>query len=301
MIIDTGSSVTILASSIFEKINQQDQLKVRQFSEKLFLADGNELPVKGITKIPYQFENHTFQHDTVIADIESVGLIGLDFIKAKECEINYRLKTFVIKGHSFKFKEEQGQYSSCRIKAAKTVTIPPNTEFVVEGKIHKNNGLGYCSIAEPVRSILESHGLVPGRVLIDPSKGVVPICLANPSNAPIVLYKGTGLAVALPVSNVHALDDANVPVVNQVGRKSWDDDITIEKPDLGVLVYGPLPLHLQGLLDKSSKDFSEEQYIKSRNFLFQYAYVFSAGGNDIGRCDIINYRLDRSLYISGML
>ena len=290
VIIDTGSSVTILASSVFSKIAQKDQPSLRTFPDKLFLADGSELPVLGVTTIPFKFGDLLVEHATVIADIESDGLIGLDFMKINSCEINYGEKTFVVNGHALKFTEQQGQLISCRITAAKTITIPPNSEFMIEGKVQKRSGLGQCSVVEPVMSIMQKHGLIPGRVVVNPSKGNVPICVANPSDEPIVLVKGTNIAVASPIVNVCALPNAG-ETVNQVQNKNGDDEISTDKPDLNVVLQGPLQKHLEDLLDRSKSELTNEQYAKTRNFLFHYAYVFSAGGNDIGRCDILKHQI----------
>lgn len=290
VIIDTGSSVTILASSIFNKMTQQEQPTLRSFNDKLLMADGSELPVLGVTDIPFLFDNLTITHATVIADIESDGLIGLDFMKQNNCEISYGRKTFSINGHSLKFKEELGGSVSCRIKAAQTVVIPPNSESVVQGRVLNARRAGDCAVTVPVSSILQTHGLFPGRVLINPRKGVVPICIANPSDEPIVLYKGVNIAIAQPVTSVHTLENPT-HYVNQVQSKSWDDGIDIEKPNLEEIHEGPLQAHLQDLLDRSSTDLSENERLKTRNFLFQYAYIFSAGGNDIGRCDILKHQI----------
>ena len=290
VIIDTGSSVTILASSIFHKLSPQEQAKLRTFQDKLFMADGTELPVKGITEIPFKFENKTIRHNTVIADIESDGLIGLDFMKANNCELNYRQKTFSIDGRSFKFKEEQGHYVSCRIKAANTIMIPPNSEFMVEGKVQRKPGMGQCSIAEPVRSIMEKHRVVPGRVIIDPSKGSVPICIANPTDETVVLHKGTDLAIATPIVNLCALSKENTEQ-NQDNETGNDTGHDMQKPNLDDVLEGPLPEHLQELLERSGDDLTNEQISQTRNFLFHYSYIFSAGGNDIGRCDILKHQI----------
>ena len=134
LIIDTGSSVTILASSAFDDISPQDQPLVHEFPDKLFLADGSELPVRGLTEIPFHFGSSVIMHKTVIADIESEGLIGLDFIKSHNCEINYAKKSFSINGRPISFTEKSGHYMSCRITAAQTITIPPQSEHIIQGK-----------------------------------------------------------------------------------------------------------------------------------------------------------------------
>ena len=291
LIIDTGSSVTILASSIFKKINQQNQFQLTEFPSKLYLADGSELPVLGMTRLSFRFDDFEINHETLIADIESDGLIGLDFIKTKNCEINYGQKTFVIEGHRLEFKEEFNQCKSCRIFSSKMVTIPPYSEYVVQGRVENSKRSGNCSITEPVQSIQRSHGLVPGRMLVNPSKGIVPVCIANPSDEPVVLPKGTVLAIAVPTLDVRAFEKTLSNSINHITSEKWDANIDVEKPSLDEIIQGPLPFHLQDLLDRSSSDFSEEQYVKTRNFLWHYSYVFSSGGNDIGRCDITEHKI----------
>ena len=290
VIIDTGSSVTILASSIFHRLSKQEQKKLRTFNDKLFMADGTELPVKGIIEIPFKFGNKTIRHNTVIADIESDGLIGLDFMKTNNCELNYRQKTFSINGHSFRFNEENCHYVSCRIKAAATIMIPPNSEFMIEGKVQRKRGMGLVSIVEPVNSIIEKHGVIPGRVIVDPSKGSVPICIANPTDETVVLNKGTDLAIATPVVNLCALSNENTePDQNNETEINLGHDTG--KPNLDDFLEGPLPEHLQELLERSIDDLTDIQIAKTRNFLFHYSYIFSAGGNDIGRCDILKHKI----------
>ena len=262
LIIDSGASVSILNARLFSQIALEHRPKIQPFNDTLYLADGSELPVLGIATIPYDFDKKiSVNHPTVIADIESDGLIGLDFMKRHDCELSYIRRSFTIQNVPLQFREEGGLLASCRITANQSVTIPPNSEFIVPGKV-KHRGklgpLGFCSVVEPISSLMEREGLVVGKALIDPSKGIVPICVANPFDEPKVISRNDSIAIAHPVTDVSAVEEGKVPLIAQILREpnsdSWDRDINIPKPDVETPIFGPLPAHLQNLLDKSSSD-----------------------------------------------
>ena len=89
---------------------------------------------------------------------------------------------------------------SCRITADQTITIPPQSEHIIQGKVLKRGDWGPCSVTEQVSSFAHEQGLITGKVLINPSMGIFPMCIVNPSDEPKVVQKNTVLAVAHPVS-----------------------------------------------------------------------------------------------------
>ena len=283
-LIDTGSSVSILARRIFQRISRVNALKVREFTERLVLADGSQLPVHGVIDLPLAFEGITVEHPVIIAEIESDMLLGIDFIKDKRCELSYGEGVFRVEDTSLELFEASGQLSACRITAENTVILPPHSEMIVPGVVQKRSDLPRCAITESVTS-LKKEGVLLGRVLVDPTKRVVPLRVLNPGDSTVVLPKDANLAIASPVTDVRAwgMEGRSLPV-NQVSTESDDTDVTS-------CVQGPLPKHLQDLLDRSGDHLTVEQKAKMRKVIFDYSCVFSSGPRDIGRTGIIKHQI----------
>ena len=282
-LIDTGSSVSILARRIFQRMSQVDASEVREFTERLVLADGSLLPVLGVIDLPLAFEGVTVTHSVIVADIESDMLLGIDFIREHECELSYGDGVFKIQNTALQLYELLGTLSACRVTAKNTVILPPHSESIVQGAVMSRHDLPRCAITENVTS-LEKYGLLIGRNLVDPTKGVVPIRVMNPGDLTVVLQRDTNLAIASPVGDVRPVREEKLSLpVNQVSKRENADDTGV--------TFGPLPEHLQSLHEKSGENLTEEQRIKLRALLLNYSSVFSSGSKDIGRTGLIKHHI----------
>ena len=179
LVIDTGSSVTLLSSRIFFSIPQSMRPLLQYYQGKLILADGSDLPVLGEVNLPLCFGSITVHHSVLVADIKSDGLIGIDFMKEHSCELSYENGTFSIQGRAIPFTEETGSSMSCRITAAQTDVVPPLCEYIAEGIIQRRgkDELTEQAVVEPVQSFQNAHGLLVGSLLVESGKGTIPLII----------------------------------------------------------------------------------------------------------------------------
>lgn len=112
LVIDTGSSVTLLSTKLFRKIADISPVQLSPYTGKLSLADGSNLPVKGIVKILFSFQDVNVWQTVLVADIEADGLIGIDFFHSHDCELLYKDRTLIIETASVPFREERGTQMS---------------------------------------------------------------------------------------------------------------------------------------------------------------------------------------------
>lgn len=64
---------------------------------------------------------------------------------------------------------------------------------MVSATIPGTAGIEASAVTECNQKFAEKLGLMVAKVLVDPSKELVPLRLINPSNSPITLYQGTFL------------------------------------------------------------------------------------------------------------
>ena len=72
----------------------------------------------------------------VVANIEAAGVLGYDFLYNNSVDINIREGSLIINGTVFKRELESQIPSAFRICIVETVTIPPNSEMIIPGRIH---------------------------------------------------------------------------------------------------------------------------------------------------------------------
>ena len=289
LVIDTGSSVTLLSTKLFQEIAAISPVQLSPYTGRLSLADGSNLPVRGIVKILFSFKGVNVWQTVLVADIEADGLIGVDFFRSHDCELRYKDQILNIDDVSVPFREERGTQMSCRVTAAATVVVPPRCEVILEGRVTTRRGCPANALLEPVSSFGRETGLMVGKALVDTTKESVPLRVLNPWEEPMEILQGTAVALAQPILRVDAVYDGTEAAdsVNRVIEGSTD------RPSLSEEVFqGPLPEHLQGMLDRSIKELNTAQSSQVRQVIWRYQMVFSSGANDLGRTDVIKHRID---------
>ena len=165
-----------------------------------------------------------------------------------------------------------------RVTLSETVTIPPNSEIIVQGKINdKSNNLTHA-IVQPTSSQLSNRGILIAKTLVDVHTGELPVRLANTSNDSQKIYSGTLAAQCEPVEVI--ANDFEGPSQNY-----------------GRLMPAPneqdsVPVHLKDLFDSSKTLLSETETIALNELLVKHADAFSKYKGDIGRCTLIEPRIN---------
>ena len=80
-IVDTGSEVTILRSSLYRKLRECDPTEVGELkttSTRLLAANGDPITVLGAAEIVCEVSNTGIPINVIVADIGTDGLIGID-------------------------------------------------------------------------------------------------------------------------------------------------------------------------------------------------------------------------------
>lgn len=90
MLVDTGSSVTILQKRLFERLPLNERPEVKPVNITLTTATGDTFPFLGKVKLTFKLGKQTFQHDVLLADIKNDGIIGMDFFQSYNCQIDLK-------------------------------------------------------------------------------------------------------------------------------------------------------------------------------------------------------------------
>ena len=98
-LVDTGSSRTLISQTAYNRISEEDRKNLTEFNTSrvsLVLADGTPLLCLTGKILPIKIGEVTVKHPVLVADISEPVILGLDFMREHECQIDIPMKEFII-------------------------------------------------------------------------------------------------------------------------------------------------------------------------------------------------------------
>ena len=128
------------------------------------MGDGALRSTLGCSVIP--FNGQFLPQKMVIADIDVSGVPGYDFLYENAISINVRDGPLALNGSKVQCEIKSELPSVFRVTVGETITTPPNSEIIVQGKI--NNDSFSCAqvIVGPTDSRLSESGILVAKTLI---------------------------------------------------------------------------------------------------------------------------------------
>ena len=168
--IDTGCQVTILATSVFEKMCKvHPQVKSRIRPCTLVSADSSPLTVVGRIDLDVVFPGLQCNMCCVVASIGSDGLLGKEALQSYlPHQLDLRTGQLWAEGRSTLQLHQQKPTPDVRGLLLTAVVLPPDSEVVAHFSINGGQ-LGYCALIVPNRDLTEEFGVVVGHTLVDAS------------------------------------------------------------------------------------------------------------------------------------
>lgn len=221
-LLDTGSQVTTIQQTAFEKYWDHNQLTQPPESWLSIIAsNGKPVPVYGYWEPTLQVEGTTLPQQGIIVvqvreDNHPPVVLGMNVLRNCYTEMLEALhksmptaspsskkviqQTIRVLNAQQKFANAKGEICCARIKGNQPVILKPNAETLLWCRAALGiQGQDYQALVEPIN--LEDHPLVrAARSLVTVSQGKVPIRLLNLSNSSITLTKHYPVAQLLQVT-----------------------------------------------------------------------------------------------------
>ena len=200
-----------------------------------------------------------------------------------------------------------------RVTVGETITIPPNTEIIVQGKIINDSFSCAQVIVEPTDSRLSERGILVAKSLVDVQTGVLPLRLANISDDPQKIYSGTLAAKCEPVKVItsdvmaHSQNSGTSESVTHSQNSGTIESVTHSQKCGADECMGTFPnygrsdsvtdeqwailVHLGDLFELSKTILSETEAETLSSLLAKHADAFSKYKGDIGRCSLVEHRI----------
>ena len=270
--IDTGCQVTILATSVFERLCEADpqvRSRLHLCGRRLVLADSSPLTVRGELELNVVFPGLSRGMLFVVA-IGSDGLLGTEALQS--ClphQLDLRMGQLWAEGRSTLQLHQQRLIPKVQGFLMTSVVLPPDTGIVAPFSV-SGVRLGSCALVEPSRSLTQEYGVLVGHTLVDASLRSASVLMINPNAEEIVLPSFTCVGQLVPVSAVSvALADPGLP----------DDGCVV------------LPDHLEEIVMGSHPSLGEAARWLLRELLHRYKHVYALGEPVTGRTTSVQHEI----------
>ena len=264
LLIDTGATVTIINTKLFK---QMPDVSLSPSQRDILTANGESLQVEGRAVVDIQFENFQCSNIAVIANINVDGILGLDFMRSQSATIDIERNIVKVQGHELGV-QMLGQIGCYRVSVSETVTLPPRTESIIDGKVEDNVPVSFeVGLVEPTDDFRKADKALVGRALVSNSNRI-PLRLMNVSSEPKILYQGTIIAKVSPVDEIQSAESTDGQIAENV------------------------PIHLKDLYGKSVKDLTVSQAKRVSELLQKYGNIFSKDDADYGRTNKVKHQIE---------
>ena len=130
-LIDTGTGVSLLSKSVWDKIKPAKERFNPMVTHRLVGVDGVPIKVEGMVSAPITTGEVTLQHDFIVAEqITAEAILGLDFLETNKCILDLAGGEMQITDKTVPLipQPSNKEVQCARITVTENWTIPPRSE-----------------------------------------------------------------------------------------------------------------------------------------------------------------------------
>ena len=205
LLIDTGSSISVVATKLFEKLNQK--IDIEPTDRQVRTANGGFLNIMGTCSLTIRLDHLTFQQEFIIADIEeSLGILGVNFLDQYRADI--KIKKRILKTDPGKVKLHKHGAQVCnKLQLYENVTIPAQSETLDKAYMPDSCLIQFSTRGPSNRCV--NRGLPTTTTLLESTHNQMTMSVLNESNANIKRRESPSLETAQHVDQVSGFSEGN--------------------------------------------------------------------------------------------
>ncbi|GFW35994.1 retrovirus-related Pol polyprotein from transposon 412 [Trichonephila clavipes] len=226
-------------------------------------ARKEENTVHGKANVTLRFGNIDYHHTAYIADITDPCILGQDFLKNNNFKLDFENSNVHSKFEDITLFGLQTQFEYYQKIIAKTkLSLSPRTECIIPGLVAENRKFRFGLIDYPDSDNSKGGVLITSSV-VDLSKSVIPVRVANISDKSRTIQEGEVIAACAPVTCVDRKCNS---------QDHYSDDL------------------VKNLLQNI--DLDKKQRCAAGELITEFQSVFSRTSEDFGRTRLTKHRID---------
>ena len=283
MLVDTGSSVTLLHENVWKEAVKNSKLELKEARCPVMAVNGESLPLCGQVHVTLQVGDYVGAHNVlVVRDMTQQCLLGTDFLEQCHCVINMDNKTLTLAGHPRPVQLCAGECSStCHVLVQETTVIPAFHQVHLSVHLDANAEEGAfnsgCGLFEPKPEFPDRHGGLLAAHSVSPilSGKNATIQLLNLSAVPVTVYADEKVGKMFP------LQDADF--VNLV-EPSLDRKPVVRSQEAINKSVEQFLCNVHGLTVSEKNQLTD--------LLYDFSDAISVGDGDLGRTGLLRHKIN---------
>eukprot|EP00795_Rhopilema_esculentum_P009892 gene9892-18483_t len=248
LLVDTGAAVTVISDKFYNDVLLVAYCVRRQESlNSVKTADGKEVPVIGAVSFPILVGSVSYQcHAFVVAGLAYSIVLGRVFLHEYGAVFDVRQQFVDFSGKN-KINFASGEYHPLisDVRVSKTFVINAQSELVIPARLEKFATSHVVGLIEAVPKLSDRYHLYGACSMSSPNEnGEVTFRLLNPSDTPVILYKGSTVD----------FDNSNYLPDNDLLYDSFDTGLIPEEPALMRPEETHTPLEIKNYVALTTKE-----------------------------------------------
>ncbi|KAJ8316618.1 hypothetical protein KUTeg_005830 [Tegillarca granosa] len=188
MLVDTGSSVTVLSKDLFDKL-EGGHLELCNVASRLVTADGGPLKIYGRNKLKISLGTHEFVQSVIIAEIGDIsGILCIDFLSKNKS--TFDIQEGVLRFPKFTHKlVREAKLTCARVYLAEVNEVPATSEVILEAEIRESFPDISEGYLEPLLGLRDKHKVLVPKAVFKLQGSKLLLTVLNPSKEPVKLHK----------------------------------------------------------------------------------------------------------------
>ncbi|CAC5418452.1 unnamed protein product [Mytilus coruscus] len=269
-LVDTGATLSIVSFKLYESLPKHCKVELYETSQNITSANGGLLTLYGKGYFSIQIGKESFKLEALVADIKAEGILGLDFLKANKCVLDVVSEKLFL-GESEIQLIFEGPLGCYRVVSSETVSIPPSSEVVVNGKVCFPGGYhlnSFEGIIEPSEKNAKNDGPLIARTLVKVNE-CVPVRLLNMKQDSHVVYQGS------TIGQVHKIESVYDTHTDLKSKQSIE-----------------LRSDMKALYEKACEKVDEQQSDQLKVLISKYEGLFAESDKELGHTNLVKHRIN---------
>ncbi|XP_069103872.1 uncharacterized protein [Argopecten irradians] len=275
-LIDTGSTATLIPTSVFHSLSSDYHLTSN--SRRLLDVNGNEVKVQGRTELGILIGDTIYHTPVTVCDINGDAILGQDFLLKHITRIDYRKLALCTNTGDIPCWLGGETQMVCKVSATETTVVPPFSRVGVRIYISGSTHLADAGLIEMTTDTFADQDvlLLPG--IVNTRMEEKSVTIVNFGSVPVTLYPNMRLGTCESY-----YEEAAPDIVQAVTSAEYNDNHSNNQE---------VPPHLTDLLERSSVHISADERRQLALLLTKYENVFSQSSSDLGRTDRVQHRIN---------
>ena len=330
-LLDTGAGISLMPKQLYDVVSKAQNIKMLPSDKRIRSVNERIIKCYGRANVQLQVDDQTFKHQFYICEDEVKVLLGRDFMKNANVNLEPARNRIKINGKKVTAYDVKGLKIHNTVNLISTMTIKPGEERQVWAKLKgRGNPEDMICMVEPSRTLFARTGALAGRVCAKPKKGKCTVRILNPSEEHITLYKNMTVGVLQPVVETVDYVESEIKAVEADDEASDSEDLPDTAPapnverkleipahilqdkdatwrylkalrrqerdrtriETDTKVADTLPEHMWDLYERSIKQVPKEFHRKIHEILARNANVFAKNAHDMGKTDWVKHDID---------